>query len=148
MLEEIVDDAMRVAIAADLRQAGEVVLADLTQPPTAAAMDRPTFGGRAALVAPMRLGERLVGFLVLAYAGDAPAVTAAEMALAGAVAKLAALVLERERLLGEREAARATALALTETNQRMDEFLGVATHELMTPVTSSVLTASAWRQKM
>ncbi len=136
-----VDDYLVPALLARL-QAGEVVLADLTQPPAAAAPDRPTFGGRAALVAPMRLRARLVGILVLSYSTAEPAVTSEERALAGAVAKLAALVLERERLLGEREAARATALALTETTQRMDEFLGVATHELRTPVTSSVLSVA------
>ncbi len=133
-----VHDYLAPALLARL-QADEVVLADLTQPPTAAAADRPTYGGRLAMVAPMRLREQLMGLLILNYGTKEPAVTAEERALAGAVAKLAALVCERERLLGEREAARATALALTETNQRMDEFLSVATHELKTPVMSSSL---------
>jgi signal transduction histidine kinase len=44
-----------------------------------------------------------------------------------------------ERLLREREAAIAQARALAEANQRMDEFLGIATHELKTPMASSHL---------
>jgi signal transduction histidine kinase len=59
----------------------------------------------------------------------------AERALVEAVATLAALVLERERLLREREEARASALALRAANRRMDAFLGVASHELRTPLT-------------
>jgi signal transduction histidine kinase len=49
--------------------------------------------------------------------------------------------LEWERLLREREAARAQALALAqaEANRRMEELLGIAAHELKAPVTSSRL---------
>jgi len=46
------------------------------------------------------------------------------------------VVLERERLLREREEARAEVLALAEANRRMDEFLGIAGHELRTPITT------------
>src|SRR5206468_11937321 len=42
----------------------------------------------------------------------------------------------RERLLRERENARANELALREANRRMDEFLGMTSHELKTPLTS------------
>ena len=142
-----VGDYLAPALLARLR-AGEVVLTDLTQPPTGSARDRPTYGGRAALVAPMRLREQLVGFLVLNYGTEEPALTAEEQALAGAVAKLAALVLERERLLQEREAARAHELALTEANRRMDEFLGVAAHELKAPVTTSTLAVQMAASRM
>src|SRR5260221_7652548 len=141
VLRSRVDDYLAPALLARL-QAGEVVLADLTQPTAAAAPDWPTSSTRAVLVAPMLLQDRLVGFLVLRYRTAEHPVTAEERALTGAVAQLAALVLERERLQGEREAARATALALTEATQRMDEFLGVATHELKNPVTSSVLSVA------
>jgi PAS domain S-box-containing protein len=47
----------------------------------------------------------------------------------------AAQALERERLLVEREEARAEALALQMANLRMDEFLGIASHEMRTPLT-------------
>src|SRR5436305_13968216 len=56
------------------------------------------------------------------------------MAVAGAVAKLAGLVIERERLLREHEESRANEIALREANRRMDEFLGIACHELKTPL--------------
>ena len=131
-----VDDAADPTLLARLR-AGEVVLVDLTRLPVLPG--RPTYNARSVLVAPMRVQEKLMGFLVLNYGDEAHAVPAEEQALAGAVAKLAALVLERERLLQEREAARAHELALTEANRRMDEFLGVAAHELKTPVTKGSL---------
>lgn len=59
-----------------------------------------------------------------------------EIALASAVAKLSALVLERQRLLHERAESAARELALREINSRMEEFLGVASHELRTPLTT------------
>lgn len=45
-------------------------------------------------------------------------------------------MLERERLLQEREQARANELALREANRRMDEFLGIASHGLKSPLTT------------
>lgn len=81
----------------------------------------------------------MVGLLALDFEdpGRQPhAFTSEEIQIAAAVARLGAVVLERDRLLREREAARAEALALTEANRRMDEFLGIAGHELRTPLTT------------
>ncbi|HEV2459199.1 MAG TPA: HAMP domain-containing sensor histidine kinase, partial [Ktedonobacterales bacterium] len=97
------------------------------------------FRARMALLTPMRLAGRLVGFLALDYGPVAHAFTPDEIALAAGTARLVALVLERERLLREREEARANALALRETNRRMDDFLAVASHELRGPVQASLL---------
>jgi signal transduction histidine kinase len=47
-------------------------------------------------------------------------------------------VLERERLQREREEARSNELALREANRRMDEFLGIAGHEMRTPLTTII----------
>ncbi len=119
--------------AARLR-AGETLLFDLTRPPWSSRSN--PLGARELLVAPIRIGGRLIGYLSLDYGGAAHEYTPQELALAGAVAKLAALVIERERLLRERAEAQANALALGEANRRMDEFLGIAGHELRTPLTT------------
>jgi signal transduction histidine kinase len=51
------------------------------------------------------------------------------------VATIAALVLERERLLREQATSHANELALRESNRHMDDFLSIAAHELRTPLT-------------
>jgi signal transduction histidine kinase len=93
------------------------------------------YGIQTMLIAPMRIGQQLIGFISLDYAGQPHEFTAPELDLASAVAKLSALVIERDRMLRERAIAEAHALALTQANQRMDEFLGIAAHELRTPIT-------------
>lgn len=88
------------------------------------------------LVAPMNVGKQLIGLLALAQEDPDYVYTQEDIALAGAVAHLLALVFERERLLRERAEAQATELALRSANQRMEEFLGMVSHELKTPLTS------------
>jgi len=114
-------------------RAKEVLVLDVTQPPFSS---QPDLYGGTMLIAPMLVGDQLVGILSLDYGKEEHAYSAEETALAGAVAKLAGLVIERERLLYERAKARANELALREANRRMDEFLGIAGHELRTPLTS------------
>lgn len=93
------------------------------------------------LVVPMCLGNALVGLLSIEHRmehrGVAHAYTPDEVTLAEALARLSALVIERERLLREREAARGRALALADANRRMDEFMSIAGHELRTPMTTA-----------
>ena len=116
--------------------AGEVFTADLTRPPYQIPNN---YGVTAVLGAAMRTQGRMVGLLSLDFEGPAnePHVfTPEEVQIAEAVARLGAVVLERDRLLREREAARAEALAFAEANRRMDEFLGIAGHELRTPITT------------
>jgi signal transduction histidine kinase len=114
--------------------AGEPLVIDMTAPPFSNLPNR--YGVRTVLVAPLRIGERLIGILSLDYGGRKHEYTEQEVALAGGVAKLAALALERQRLLGERAAAQASALASREAEERMDVFLSIAGHELRTPITS------------
>lgn len=117
-------------------RAGETVTFDLTRPPYL--IPNP-YGVTSILAAPMRVGGRIVGLLGLDFEepGDQPhSFTPEEIQITEAIARLGAVVLERERLLREREAAHARALALAEANRRMDEFLGIAGHELRTPLTT------------
>jgi GAF domain-containing protein len=112
----------------------DVLLLDMTQPPFVD--QRNPYGVRTLLIAPMFVGDQLTGILALDYGGVEHEYTEEETALAGAIAKLAALVIERERLLYERAQAQANELALREASRRMDEFLGMAGHELRTPLTA------------
>ncbi len=115
-------------------RADEVLLVDLSRPPYA---DQPNpYGIREMLVAPLILGTRLLGFLSLDYGGLAHDYTDEEIALVRAVSRLATLVMERDRLFTEAALARANALAAVEAAQRMDTFLGIASHELKTPLTT------------
>ncbi|HKV85748.1 MAG TPA: ATP-binding protein [Ktedonobacterales bacterium] len=112
-------------------RAGEVFTIDTTPEPR-----RDTsFGTTSALLAPMTIGDRLIGTLSLDFGAHLHDIPTEVEALANAVAQLAALVLERDRLMRDRAAAEARVLALTETTRRMDEFLGVVSHELRTPLT-------------
>lgn len=119
-------------------EAGKMISIDRMQPPFNHWPN--PFESRTLLVIPMRVGGRHLGEMTLDYGATTRQPTADEFAMAGAVAKLAAQILERERLARDRETARAGALALAETTRRMDEFLSVAAHELKTPVTNSMLT--------
>ncbi len=88
------------------------------------------------LAAPLCVHNQLVGILSLDYNEKTHRYTEREMVLASAVAKLAALVFERRRLLHERAKAEGREMALREAKGRMEEFLGIASHELRTPMTT------------
>jgi signal transduction histidine kinase len=96
------------------------------------------------LLAPMQVGDTLVGILTVDSIGAEGRGQDGELsphwqALIRAVARLGALVLDRHRLLRERAVALASELALRETNEHMDTFVGIAGHELKTPLTSLML---------
>ena len=113
---------------------GEVLILDMSEPPFRA-MPNP-YHIKVMLVVPMCVRDQLVGLLTLDYDTDEHRYTDNEVRLASAVAKLAGLVFERERLLQERMDAEGRILALHEANRRMEEFLGIASHELRTPMTT------------
>jgi PAS domain S-box-containing protein len=114
-------------------EAGEAIVLDMTAPPY---NDLPNpYGITTSLTVPLRLGGTVVGILSLDHGSARHQYTDDERTLAEAVGQLAAVVIERERLLREREQARANELALRQATQRMDEFLGIASHELKTPIT-------------
>ncbi len=115
-------------------RAGEVIVLDMRNPPF---NDLPNpYAIKVMLTSPMNIGSRLVGLLTLDYGGIGHSYSKGELALASAVAKLSALVIERQRLLSEQAEAQGREVALQESNRRMEEFLGVASHELRTPLTT------------
>lgn len=114
--------------------AGEIVLLDMQREPWY--WGTPFAQVAEVLIAPMRVGEQLIGLLVLGQDTPVTMYSEEKIALAGAVAQLLALVFERERLLHERAESQATELALRAANRHMEEFLGMVSHELKTPLTS------------
>lgn len=121
-------------------QRGEIVTLDRTRPPYDT-LPNP-FGSRSMLLTPMTVGGPLLGVITVDFGAEQHAFTVDEFALASAVAKLAAQIIERERLARDRETARANVLALAEITRRMDEFLGIAAHELKSPVTNGQLSVT------
>ncbi len=115
-------------------QAGEAMLIDMRKSPCG---DFPhPFDIPRILFAAMCVGKQVIGLLSVGRSNAEHIYTPQEIALAGAVAKLMGLVIEREHLLRQREEAYASAFALREANRQMDTFLGIASHELNTPLTA------------
>jgi PAS domain S-box-containing protein len=91
---------------------------------------------RMMLIAPMILNSQLIGLLVLDHGDTRYDYPKEELALAQTVARLAALVIERKRMQNERAVAQTAELAQRTANQRMEEFLSIASHELKSPLTT------------
>ena len=130
--ETCVRDRLGPEIAARLC-AGETVALDAGAPPHRERLN--AFGVARLLLIPMVVHGQIVGALSLDFGAGGHEVSRGEQAMGEAVARLAGLVVERDRLLREAARAQASALALSATNRRMDEFLSIAAHELRTPVT-------------
>jgi PAS domain S-box-containing protein len=117
-------------------QSGTVVLLDHATCSSDAAAIPASHYRPPVLLVPMLLGGQLLGLIALDQADTAYTHDSDQINLALAVARVTALVIERERLLREQAEARATELALRDANHRMDEFLSIASHELRTPLTT------------
>lgn len=114
-------------------EAGIPLVIDMTQPPYDT---RPNpYHIATVMAAPMQAGGRMVGLLGVDFDGAPHVFTEQERALAAAVGQLGALVIERDRLLREREEARSNEKAAVEATRRYDQFISIASHELKTPVT-------------
>jgi signal transduction histidine kinase len=111
----------------------------------------PLFGDQSGWLVPMQLGEELVGILLVDYDEPAPQWPGSgsdDQLLTTTLAHLGALVLERDRLLRGWAHTRANELALAETTARMDTFLGIASHELKTPLTSLKLSLQLAQRRL
>jgi signal transduction histidine kinase len=96
----------------------------------------PQSGGLSRLFMPVHIGDRLVGAVSILLGDSVYDYAGERRQIIQAAAQAAALVIDRERLVNEREAARSHEIALLEANQRMDIFLNMTSHELRTPLTS------------
>jgi PAS domain S-box-containing protein len=101
-----------------------------------------------AMVAPLRWEGHLIGLLGLSYLPEQAAYGQETKGLVEASARLAELIVERERIVAQREEARTTALGLEETAKQMDAFLGMATHELKSPLTTILLALQLSRRHL
>jgi signal transduction histidine kinase len=114
---------------------GEPVLLESSQVPECYRYT--LFHAQTGQLLPMCIGEELVGVLFVDYVEPRQGASApGEVPLTETIARLGALVLDRDRLLHRWMEARASALALLETKAQMDTFLGIASHELKTPLAS------------
>ena len=114
-------------------RADEIVIRDLTQAPFEG---RSNYGVRRIVFAPMLNRKQLVGVLGMSYTPGVHEYVKEEKTLTKAVARLATLIIERERLLFEQSQALSRELALRAAKERMDTFIGIASHELRTPITA------------
>jgi PAS domain S-box-containing protein len=94
------------------------------------------YAGRETLLVPLQTHTQVCGLLSIDYGDGKHDYTQDEISLAQAAAHLIAMVMEREQLLQERAEARARELALREANRRLDDFLGIVSHELKNPLTT------------
>lgn len=112
---------------------GEIVQVETPQPaPKDACV--PFVPGRL-LVVPIRHDTTLLGMLSVDVAQE----SSPDLGPLQAIAKLSALVLEKERLVRERSLAQADALAQREATRRLEMFMGIVSHELKTPLTIILL---------
>ncbi|MFL5666741.1 MAG: ATP-binding protein [Ktedonobacteraceae bacterium] len=91
------------------------------------------------LIVPLFAHDHFLGLIEVEYREFTLPEALDRQKLLIAIARLIALGVEQNNLLQERLEARAKLLALHEANRRMDEFLGIASHELRTPMTSITL---------
>src|SRR5579883_505888 len=112
----------------------EVLVADLRQPLLDSHSE--TDGMQKVLLAPMLLGKQLIGVLAVDCGAPENAYIPDYLQLFQAIAKRAALALQRGWLAVERAETHANEMALREANRLMDEFIGIAAHEIRTPLTT------------
>ncbi len=133
LLEDMSQKGMSPAAATVMARlrAGDVVILDPRAPPWDEHPALP--GAHPILLAPMCLGGHLLGYLSVDHGGAEHVASPHEIALVGAVARLAAVVVERERLLGEQ----LVTARLQEVDRLRSAFIAAVSHELQTPLTAT-----------
>jgi signal transduction histidine kinase/PAS domain-containing protein len=115
-------------------QAGKPKVYDFTSPPHKA-LPNP-YGVLTTAVAPLLVEGQLLGYLAFDHGDEYHMYSPHELQLAVAVAHLAGLIIDRERLVQEYTASQAQTLALEESMSNMQSILGMTSHELRTPLTA------------
>ena len=127
------EERLGAASAAAL-SAGEPVVLETTSLPERYRSN--LYQAQTGCMVPMYMGGELVGILFVDYGEQShDYASREEITLTQTIARLGALVLERDRLLRRWAEARANELALREIKAQMDTFLGIASHELKSPLT-------------
>lgn len=121
--------------ALNMLQTNEVVLLSRALLPIPAEISE-DFGQQIMLLVPLMTHKQLVGVLIIGRDGTENAYTREEIALVKAIAKLVVLIIGRIELLGELADSYTRTRSIQETNQRMNEFINMASHELKTPLTT------------
>ncbi len=114
-------------------QQGEIVELDMSHLPSGGHDN--LYRVSQSLLVPMFVQDRLVGLVGVDDDGARHSYSPQEKALSRGVAKLAALVIERQRLTQEQMEAHARELTLQEVNRQKDAFLSIVNHELKAPLT-------------
>jgi signal transduction histidine kinase len=96
------------------------------------------FGEQVILIVPLCARQHLVGRLVVGRTDKEKPFSERDIELVKAIATLIVLVLERLLAMRKWMETVASEQALAETNQRMNDFINLASHELNTPLTAEI----------
>jgi signal transduction histidine kinase len=132
MADQAVPLDARALTAEAVRRAAPVVVDDATTSPLIDPARRQLTGARAALAVPLPARERVIGALLVIGTRGPRAFSTDEIAVAEALAAQAAVAIGNARLYEAEQRARAEAQAAVRLRE---EFLGIASHELKTPLT-------------
>jgi signal transduction histidine kinase/DNA-binding NarL/FixJ family response regulator len=145
---DVADMPLQAFLGADViaqLYAGQAVALDLETTPLGTGAD---YGMRRILTTPMLLGERVTGLISVEHQRTPRSYVPDDLAVMLTMGRMSALALERDRLVHDQAAAEARELALIETNRRMDEFLGIASHEMRSPLTGIVANLQLAQRRM
>lgn len=96
------------------------------------------FGEQVILIAPLCARQHVVGRLVVGRADKEKPFSERDIELVKAIATLIVLVLERLLAMRKWMETAASEQVLAETNQRMNDFINLTSHELNTPLTAEI----------